>query len=273
MGGLSRAGGVRKAVLLGSLWVAFAFFLVLHGVARGAADEVFRPNDISGVDGVLGGQPVAWLQGHVRPVVPWLDHLCFAAYTLWFVLPLTMAIAVTRKAPEHLLAFFVWIAVLTALADVVFFLFPATPPWKFDGYSRILLERPLANYASADNNEFAAFPSLHAGLPMLFTFFFCVYDRKSRKLAWFSGGYAVAVGFAVVYLGEHWVVDVMAGWVLAAVVAWLFVSPRVRMVLHRVPGDPLRHLQDLDARIAAVWRGAPDRNPAPAAPDELPRAA
>jgi len=274
VGRLSLAVGVRKVVLLGSLWAAFAFFLALHGIARGAGDEVFRPNDISAIDGVFGVQPVAWLQRDARPVVPWLDQVCFAAYTFWFVLPLTMAIAITRKGSEHLLAFFLWIACFTLLTDVVFFLFPATPPWKLDGYSRILLERPLASYTSADNNEFAAFPSLHAGLPMLFAFFFWVYDRESRKLAWFSGGYAVTVGFAVVYLGEHWLVDVVAGWTFAGLVSWLCASSAIGSLVGRIPGDPAGKLVDLNARTLGMADWTLHRAvEAPAAPGELPRAA
>lgn len=258
MGSLSRAVLLRRVVLLGSLWVAFSIFLMLHGVARGAGDEVFAPNDISGLDALFGMQPAAWLQADLRPVVPWLDQVCFVAYTLWFVLPLTMAVAITRKAPQHLMAFFVWIAFLTLLTDVVFLLFPVTPPWKLDGYTRILLERPLASYTSADNNEFAAFPSLHAGLPMLFAFFFWMHDRRSRKLAWFAGGYAAGVGFAVVYLGEHWVMDVLAGWAFAGVVAWLCNSPAFWSLTRRLPGDPAGRLAGINQRTFGERESAPE---------------
>ena len=56
----------------------------------------------------------------------------------------------------------------------------------------------------------AAVPSLHAGQTLLITLFF--FDRmrgRRRHLLWL---YPLAMAFALVYLGEHYVVDVVLGW-------------------------------------------------------------
>jgi hypothetical protein len=45
-----------------------------------------------------------------------------------------------------------------------------------------------------------------------------------------------------VYLGEHWVIDVLGGWALAAGTAFLFTSRTVRRGVETLPGDPLRRL-------------------------------
>lgn len=66
----------------------------------------------------------------------------------------------------------------------------------------------------------AAVPSLHAGGTMLFVLFF--WRRARRSVRVLLAGYAVLMGFALVYSAEHYVSDILAGWVCAAVVAFGF---------------------------------------------------
>jgi membrane-associated phospholipid phosphatase len=66
----------------------------------------------------------------------------------------------------------------------------------------------------------AAVPSLHAGGTMLFVLFFWRRARRSVRVV--LAAYAVLMGFALVYSAEHYVADILAGWVCAAVVAFGF---------------------------------------------------
>jgi membrane-associated phospholipid phosphatase len=68
-------------------------------------------------------------------------------------------------------------------------------------------------------DEVAAFPSLHAGAIMLFAMF--LWRRVRRRWRPLLAGYAVCMGFTVVYTGDHYVADVLAGWALAGLVTWL----------------------------------------------------
>jgi hypothetical protein len=80
----------------------------------------------------------------------------------------------------------------------------------------------------------AAMPSEHAAFPVLELLAFA---RLGRRYAIGFSCWVLAVLFSVVYLGEHWVTDVLAGWLLAvAVVAFVrwYVS-RAAFPAHRPP--------------------------------------
>jgi hypothetical protein len=66
----------------------------------------------------------------------------------------------------------------------------------------------------------AAVPSLHAGGIMLFTIFF--WKRAHVILKAFFVLYNLAMAFTLAYTGEHYVSDVLAGWLAAAAVNALF---------------------------------------------------
>lgn len=63
----------------------------------------------------------------------------------------------------------------------------------------------------------AAIPSLHAGCTLLFVIF--AWTRVRKRWRPLLAGYAVMMAFSLVYTGEHYVVDVLVGWVLAVLVS------------------------------------------------------
>ena len=67
-------------------------------------------------------------------------------------------------------------------------------------------------------NPVAAMPSLHAAYPWLS---FLALRKYSKKLGWFFLPYPILVWFSVVYLGEHYVIDVIAGVVYAQASFWI----------------------------------------------------
>jgi membrane-associated phospholipid phosphatase len=244
-------------------------FLALHGAVRGAGDEIFKPHDISRLEtGIFRTSPPAWLQEHIQSHdLKWLDAACFGAYTFWFVLPVIMAFAITRKEPKQLVPFFTWIAVLTVMTDCVFLALPVSPPWMHPGVSRVLVVRAFTNYTTVDNNQFAAFPSLHAGLPMLMAAFFWFRLPEARKLAWLCAVFGVVVSFSVIYLGEHWLLDVFGGWAFAALASWLCLSPAVRKLLSRLPFDVVGSAERVNRRVFGPEDVAA---PPPSPPESLP---
>jgi membrane-associated phospholipid phosphatase len=64
----------------------------------------------------------------------------------------------------------------------------------------------------AGGNDVAAMPSLHAAMATGIWF-----AARGTRLVWVGAVYAIAMWIALVYLGEHYVVDVLAG---AALMAW-----------------------------------------------------
>ncbi|MGH7751029.1 MAG: phosphatase PAP2 family protein, partial [Candidatus Dormibacteria bacterium] len=89
-------------------------------------------------------------------------------------------------------------------------------------------------YQSLNPNPVAAFPSLHAAFPMLGLLALRSLDRR---LLWPALAWCLLVWVSIVYLGEHDLVDAVAG-VASAALAWAvvtrLVAPRVR-ALREVP--------------------------------------
>ena len=96
-----------------------------------------------------------------------------------------------------------------------FFLFPTEPPWMTTDVVR-LVDIRTGGVSSVDVNPVAALPSLHVALSSVLAMW--LWQVKMRRWAVVITVYAALTAFAVVYLGEHYVVDVAAGLLLALVV-------------------------------------------------------
>ncbi len=66
-------------------------------------------------------------------------------------------------------------------------------------------------------NQVAAFPSLHAGYPFL-AFLFA--RRAFGRVGWLMLVYSAAVWFSIVYLADHYVVDILGGLAYAGAAYW-----------------------------------------------------
>nr|WP_238526475.1 phosphatase PAP2 family protein [Gordonia neofelifaecis] len=85
--------------------------------------------------------------------------------------------------------------------------------WSVIGLDMVLRAVRLGQTKS---NLVAAIPSLHAGLTMLLALFMWPRTRWFGKTMFM--GYALAMAFALVYSGEHYVFDILLGWGLAGFV-------------------------------------------------------
>lgn len=163
--------------------------------------------------------------GEVRPH----DLALAMVHWAWFVVPHgTVAYLLLRHHDR-----FVRGAVMTAatfdLGLVVYWAVPTAPPWyaaesgRMEPLRRIMVEagehfwkrfwRPL--YDGLEGNPFAAMPSLHFGTSVMAARVLSDVGRGPGTLGW---AYALTLGFGLVYLGEHYVVDLIAGYTLAEVV-------------------------------------------------------
>jgi membrane-associated phospholipid phosphatase len=84
-------------------------------------------------------------------------------------------------------------------------------------------------YDFIEPNQFAAFPSMHSALPWLITLFALKLGKwKALPILVFPFG----VWFSAVYLGEHYVVDVLGG-IAYATVAFLIAEKLVPYIQFR----------------------------------------
>lgn len=227
-------------LLIASIYVAM---LLPYLRLRSYGDEFLPWLDGAAIEQfVFRGNAPAALQSMWYPGNQWLDLAGFALHIGWFFLPILMALAIAVFERGKLAELFAWLLVMAYIGNVMFFLFPLEPPWMDESVSRILTDRSFISYTGVDNNPVAAFPSFHAGVPLLLTIFFVMRSERLKRLAWVTFAATILISFAVVYLGEHWLIDIAAGWALASFTAWLMVSRNVRRLVSGIPGDPVAKL-------------------------------
>lgn len=213
---------------------------ISHGrIREGDANRLGAALHVSGPAhadrAVFGEVPTVWLQDRLLGAgTHWYDALASAVYvTHYVVLPLVTAY-VWFRLREQFRAWVRAVLLLTVGSMVVYVLYPAAPPWlasdlglappvqrlSASGWDHLGLGAvgELLASTQAGSNPVAAMPSLHAAVPVLIAAFLWSVSRgRWRLISW---AYAAAMTLALVYTGEHYVVDVAAG-TLAAVAAAL----------------------------------------------------
>ena len=154
-----------------------------------------------------------------------LQHAAVYVYASWFALPLiaTMPLLGKRNRDAWRL---VALVMLVYYAGMPFFaLYPLSPPWMSDHVTRVFyLVHP--EVAGKDPNPYAAMPSLHVALPAVVVLWYGWRSGFGKlMLAW-----TALIGLTVVYSGDHYVADVIAGLALASVVYALVRAMRLPLL-------------------------------------------
>ena len=230
------AGNRRGWMRIVRDWLPLFVILSVYDFVRGEAQFWGTVHVVPQIDAdrwLFGGVPTVWLQHHLfTPGIPhWWDYGVFFVYLSHFFVALTVA-AVLWKVNHALFRRFAALFVaLTLLAFLTYAAFPAAPPWlasqteHLAPTARIIDEmwthvglRSGAHTLSATSNlanPVAAMPSLHAAYPMLLLLFFW---RRAGRWRWLLALYPLAMGFTLVYAAEHYVVDILFGWLYAVAV-------------------------------------------------------
>jgi membrane-associated phospholipid phosphatase len=212
-------------------WAPFLLLFLAYEAMRGfAAKTGFAPHDFSGLErAVFGGAIPTLILQHdfYHPgVVGLQDIVAMIFYFMHFVLPIVVGFIFWVNDRSHYQRYIAALLFMCFASFVTYLFWPSAPPWyqlhdvvKINDQTvkalwGFTLVTPL--YHSFNPNQFAAFPSLHAAFPALAM----VYAwSRFRALALGLLLWTVAVAVSIVYLGEHYVVDALAGFVYVAVAA------------------------------------------------------
>ena len=213
-------------------WAHLAFqfviwmgFYVVYQVVRGAADR-----DVAGA--FRNGEWVIETQQHLgalfEPTVQrFVDSsailVTLTSYTYWlsqFAVVGATLLWVYFRHQERFAGFRNWLIIANLVGLVGYIVVPTAPPRMFPEWGFV---DTLSQYSSIDHdsgliafasNPYAAMPSLHSmdalivGIVM-----FSVVKSKAAKALWLA--WPLWVGFAVISTGNHYWLDVAAGFVLA----------------------------------------------------------
>jgi hypothetical protein len=165
----------------------------------------------------------------------WYDYMAVTLYISHFVIPMVVAFIFWIYDRKIFKSFTMTFLLLSYLAFFTFILFPAMPPWMASNQGYIpplkkIMDQVMASFAHPIDvpsvyrffgaNLVAAVPSLHAAYPLLIFLFL---HKKFKSWALLSLPYVFGVWFAVMYLGEHYAIDVIIG-IIYACVAYLTIS-------------------------------------------------
>jgi hypothetical protein len=217
----------------------FALAVLVYEWARTTAHRInpepfYRPQiDVDRVLG-LGRVPTVRLQGWLYDGSPGpFEHALDKAHDWYFgglVAALFLLWLESRREYLRAAAAAIGAAFAAALG---FLVFPAAPPWLAACHGLIgpldrirehghqcprALTDPSLVSRLFDDNPVAAIPSLHGAWSTLAAL---VLWRWRPALWPIGAAYAFVQQFAVVYLGEHYVADILAGDALAVLMWWL----------------------------------------------------
>jgi membrane-associated phospholipid phosphatase len=180
----------------------------------------------------LGSLPTVRLQRALArlPGVRRLDLVLTWVHWLWFLEPYAALIFILIRHPERFPRAARQLAAVFDIGCAVYFLVPTAPPWwaseqELTGEQVRRVMREVgeetwrgawpAMYGALGGNPWAAMPSLHFATSAMAAISLSEAGRIPGTIGW---AYALTLGFALVYLGEHYVTDVGAGAALVAAV-------------------------------------------------------
>ncbi len=169
---------------------------------------------------------------------PLSDFLSGIFYLTWVPLPMAYCIYLFFTDKQMLLKFSATFLFANLIGFMVYYLYPAAPPWyvfyhgtatnfdipgnaaqllRFDS----LINFPIfANMYNKNANVFAAIPSLHAAYPVILLYF-----GLKKRHKWLSVLFAIdviGIWYAAVYSMHHYIIDVILGSFCAIIAIFVF---------------------------------------------------
>ena len=154
------------------------------------------------------------------------DVVLSAIHWSWFFAPHAALGWILWRHPERAGASAAQVAAVFDCGAVAYWFLPTAPPWwagergALPHVRRIMTEAGESVwgrhwsrlYDSLSGNQLAAMPSLHFATSVMAAHVLSDVGRIPGAIGW---AYAGVLGFALVYLGEHYVADLVAGLALA----------------------------------------------------------
>jgi membrane-associated phospholipid phosphatase len=232
---------IADLALYATMWLSYDY-------SRGIADAFGFPLQVEAprnIDRALffGTDPVVWLQDrfYSPTEVSWYDVVGSIVYFTHFFVPVAASVVLwIRYRPE-------WIRYMRRFATVLFagvatyVILPTAPPWMAasTSYPYQILE-PVARPTGRGWSELglstvnsvllkgqqwanptAAMPSLHAAFALFTVAFFWPFVQR-RALKAVLAAFPVAMTLTLMYFGEHYLVDALAGFAYVWASFWFW---------------------------------------------------
>lgn len=249
---------VVDLVFYAAMWLSYDY-------SRGIADTFGFPLQVEAPRNIdrallLGTDPNAWMQRHfLEASVRWYDVLGSLVYFTHFFVPVATSVYLWMRYRDEWLRYIRRFATVLFAGVLTYVVLPTAPPWmaaseKYPyqimeplarptgrGWSELGLETVNVVLLKGQQwaNPTAAIPSLHAAFALFVVVFF--WTRMPNR--WWRGVsllFPLAMALTLVYFGEHYVTDIVAGWLYVGASFWFWgrwESRRATKVLTPPPRD------------------------------------
>jgi PAP2 superfamily len=243
--------------------VLYALMWFAYDESRGAADRAGLPlqvESVRNIDRVLffGSDPTVWLQRqfYSKTDVGIHDVIASIEYFSHFLVPVVVIAVLWITNRPAWVRFMRRFATVLGLACVSFVLLPTAPPWMAAGGDptiRLDALPPLTRMTSRGwkhigfegfvhqwdagrdwTNPIAAMPSLHGAFALFVVVFFFPQIRSWRWRSLLLV-HPFLMGLSLVYLAEHYVIDVIAGWTIVGLSFWIWARIEGRIADRSTP--------------------------------------
>jgi membrane-associated phospholipid phosphatase len=222
-------------------WLPLGALLVFYDQSAPLAKLLHRPIHTAlqiHFDELLFGKPLLTIQLqhllHQTKTVRWWEYPMFGLYMTHFFMALVVAGILWRFSYQRFREFRLQIVILSTLGFATYVLYPAAPPWYmgdhlhvvstiyrtvFETWGKLGLKSAgsIADGAIQGTdlgNRLAAVPSMHAAISLFIACFFWRGARPWVRVVLVV--YVVGMAFTLVYSGEHYVFDIVVGWLYTA---------------------------------------------------------
>jgi membrane-associated phospholipid phosphatase len=153
-----------------------------------------------------------------------VDRFLSWVHWSWFIEPHAALVLILARHPERFARSARQMSAVFDSGCALYFALPTAPPWWASEHGdtdpeevrRIMVEVGEKSWGRAwpilydtlGGNPWAAMPSLHFATSLMAALLLAEAGGAEAALGW---GYAAALGVALVYLGEHYVIDLLAG--------------------------------------------------------------
>ncbi|MFH1222784.1 MAG: phosphatase PAP2 family protein [Pseudomonadota bacterium] len=185
-----------------------------------------------GILGILAFLLLYLLPNHIQlfnpmylPSFEFENNIPFIDWTIWFYMSDYLCVAVVfilLKDRENMNRIFYSQILALITAMLIFFVLPTTyprPMVEYNGISGWLLK--FLHSADTPGN---ACPSVHVAVTFIAAFGFI---KEQRRKLWFFILWAAAISLSTLTVKQHYVVDVIAGF-LMAVIFYIFVAGKIK---------------------------------------------
>ena len=233
-------------------WIPVLLFLFgyeyLRGIVPYLTKNVHIFPMINADKFIFGSLPTIELQSKLFNIlsIRWYDYMAVTLYISHFVIPMVVAFVFWLYDRKLFRDYTTAFLILSYMAFFTYIIYPAMPPWMASNLGHIpplakIMDQVLASFSHPISvpsiyrffgaNLVAAVPSLHAAYPWIIFLFLA---KKLKYWSILAMPYVLGVWFAVVYLGEHYVIDVVIGVLYATASYYLVTGIRKRHAKRQV---------------------------------------